>query len=195
MTEREPDDEARDAFEREALPHLNNVYRFARSLTGEDSAAEDLTQDTYFNALKAWRQYAPGTNCRAWLFTICRNLRSRQAVREQREEPTDDAELESLASAALHASMGRGAERGFFDAPELGDVLNRELAKLPEEYREVVVLSDVHDQSYASIGKILGVPLGTVKSRLFRGRRMLQETLIDYARDAGIVTGGAGERR
>lgn len=182
----------REAFEREALPHLNSVYRFARSLTGDDSAAEDLTQETYLNALRAWRQYTPGTNCRAWLFTICRNLRTRQAVRERREEPADLAELESLASAALHASLGAEGESGFLDAPELGDVLRRELAKLPEEYREVVALSDVHDQSYQVIARILGLPIGTVKSRLFRGRRILQEALIEYARDAGIVTGAAG---
>lgn len=195
MADPQPSAGGREAFEREALPHLDSVYRFARSLTGEDSAAEDLTQDTYLNALKAWRQYTPGTNCRAWLFTICRNLRTRQAVRERREESADTAELESLASAALHASLGGEGESGFFDAPELGDVLNRELAKLPDEYREVVVLADVHDQSYESIGRILGVPVGTVKSRLFRGRRLLQETLIEYARDAGIVTGAAGEKR
>lgn len=191
MTEAESRPDSREAFEHEALPHLNSVYCFARALTGDDSAAEDLTQDTYLNALKAWRQYTPGTNCRAWLFTICRNLRVRQAVRAHREEPADVAELESLASASLEASLG-GEENGFFDAPDLGDALRRELAKLPEEYREVVALSDVHDQSYETVARILAVPVGTVKSRLFRGRRMLQEGLMVYARDAGIIAGPAG---
>lgn len=189
-----PDD--REAFEQEALEHLNSVYCFARSLTESEVAAEDLTQDTYLNALKAWRQYTPGTNCRAWLFTICRNLRTRQAVREKREEPTDNAELEELASAALQPAPGPD-DLGdfFFDAPELADVLRRELAKLPEEYREVVALVDVHDQSYETVGRILGVPLGTVKSRLYRGRRLLQEALIDHARDAGLAAGASGGRR
>jgi RNA polymerase sigma-70 factor (ECF subfamily) len=185
---------APEGFEREALPHLNSVYCFARALSGDDSAAEDLTQETYLNALRSWHQYAPGTNCKAWLFTICRNLRARQAVREQREEPTDLAELESLASAAVHASLGPEGESGFFEALDLGDVLQRELAKLPEEYREVVALSDVHDQSYQEIARVLGVPVGTVKSRLFRGRRLLQEALVVHARDLGIVAEDSGGR-
>ncbi len=192
MTETQPSEDARAAFEREALAHLDSVFCFARSLTGNDTAAEDLTQDTFLNALRHWTQYTPGTNCRSWLFTICRNLRARQATREKRVELADTAELDSLASAALHASLGEGdREGGFFDMPELGDTLARELARLPEEYREVVVLADVHDQSYPEIARVLGVPVGTVKSRLFRGRRLLQESLLAFARDAGIVAGGA----
>ena len=96
MADPEAPPRAREAFDREALPHLNGVYCFARSLTGDTTAAEDLTQDTFLNALKAWHQYTPGTNCRAWLFTICRNLRSRQVVRERREEPMEAAVLESI---------------------------------------------------------------------------------------------------
>jgi RNA polymerase sigma-70 factor (ECF subfamily) len=182
--------EARSGFEREALAHLTSVYCFARSLTGSDDAAEDLTQDTYLNALKAWRQYAPGTNCRAWLFTICRNLRVRQAARAQREEPADLAELESLAAAAVHASLGEDGDSSFFDAPDLQPALREALAGLPEEYREAVALVDVHDQSYEEAARILGVPVGTVKSRLYRGRRMLQVALVSFARDAGLVTPG-----
>ena len=190
------DRDARAEFEREALPHLDSVFCFARSLTGNEAAAEDLTQDTYLAALRSWHQYALGTNCRAWLFTICRRLRIRQAARAARVEAVEDAELESLASAALHGSLGEGErDGGFLDAPELGDALRRELARLPEEYREVVSLSDVHDQSYQDIARVLGVPVGTVKSRLFRGRRLLQEALLVFARDAGIVTRvRAGER-
>jgi RNA polymerase sigma-70 factor (ECF subfamily) len=182
----------REEFEREALAHLDSVYCFARSLTGQDSAAEDLTQDTYLNALRAWRQYTPGTNCRAWLFTICRNLRAKQAVQERREEPAELAELESLASAALYAATGGGVERALFDRMDVSDAVRRAIAKLPEEYREVVALADVHDQSYDTIAHVLGVPVGTVKSRLYRGRRLLQEELTAYAQDAGI-TAGKGE--
>jgi RNA polymerase sigma-70 factor (ECF subfamily) len=184
----EPRD-ARVAFESEALVHLDGVYCFARSLTQDDATAEDLTQDTYLNAWRSWHQYRPGTNCRAWLFTICRNLRARQQQRERRTELVDTAELDALASAALHAAVPE-TERdgGFFDMPEFGDALREALAKLPEEYRETVVLADVHDQSYPQIARILGVPVGTVKSRLFRGRRLLQESLLAFARDAGIVS-------
>lgn len=180
----------RSAFEREALVHLDRLYCFARALTGDEAAAEDLTQDTFLAAWRAWDQYRPGTNCRAWLFTICRNLRIRQAQRERRVEAVDTPELESLASAALHATLGDAdREGGFLDMPELSDALKAALGRLPEEYREVVVLSDVHDQSYRDIAGVLGVPVGTVKSRLYRGRRMLQQDLLVFAKDAGIVTG------
>jgi len=179
--------ESRAAFEREALVHLDAVYCFARSLTRDDTAAEDLTQDTYLNAWRSWRQYTPGTNCKAWLFTICRNLRARQAARDKRMDLADTAELDSLASAALHASLAEpDREGGFLDMPEFGDALREALARLPEEFREAVVLVDVHDQSYPAVAAILGVPVGTVKSRLFRGRRLLQESLLVYAKDLGI---------
>lgn len=187
---------ARGNFEREALPHMDAVYRFAVSLTGNATAAEDLTQESFLQACRNWHQYEAGTNCRAWLFTICRNLYYRQRQREQREEPTDVADLESLASAAVHAGLSEADPMGtFLDAPELGDVVRRELNKLPVEYREVVVLSDLEDQSYATIASVLGVPAGTVKSRLFRGRRLLQEALVEYARDAGLIPRSAGETR
>ncbi len=191
MTER-GSDRLREQFEREALVHLDSVFCFARSLTRDETAAEDLTQDTFLKAWDHWRQYTPGTNCRAWLFTICRNLRTRQAERDKRIELADTAELDSLASAALHAALAEpDRDGGFLDMPEFGDALKHALARLPEEYREAVVLADVHDQGYPDIARILGVPLGTVKSRLFRGRRLLQESLLAFAKDAGIVAGGA----
>jgi RNA polymerase sigma-70 factor (ECF subfamily) len=175
-------------FEREALIHLDAVYRFARSLTQDDSAAEDLAQDTFLQALQSWQQYQVGSNCRAWLFTICRHRGIRQGVRAAREEATDDAALESLASAAVHSGLATSDPGGrFLDAPELPDVIRRELALLPVEFREVVVLADLEDQSYESIASVLGVPKGTVKSRLFRGRRLLQERLVVFARDEGLL--------
>jgi RNA polymerase sigma-70 factor, ECF subfamily len=175
------------AFQAEALQHLDAVYRYAYALTRERSEAEDLTQDTFLQALRHWDQFRPGTNARAWLFTICRNLFLRQRERRAREEPMENAALDGIAAAAQAAAAPSDAGRALFDAPELGDVIRRELDKLPAEYREVVELSDLQDQSYADIAQVLGVPLGTVKSRLFRGRRLLQEALVDYARDAGLL--------
>ena len=183
----QPDDGPRAAFKAEALPHLEAVYRYAYTLARDRSEAEDLTQDTFLQALRHWDQFRPGTNARAWLFTICRNLFLRQRERRAREEPTEAAALDSLASAAQAFAAPSDAGRALFDAPELGDVIRKELDKLPAEYREVVELSDLQDQSYADIAQVLGVPLGTVKSRLFRGRRLLQEALVDYARDAGLL--------
>lgn len=180
-------DGRRVAFAAEALPHLDAVYRYAYALARDRSEAEDLTQDTFLQALRHWDQFRPGTNARAWLFTICRNLFLRQRERRAREEPTEAAVLDGLAIGAQAFAAPSDAGRALFDAPELGDVIRRELDKLPAEYREVVELSDLQDQSYADIAQVLGVPLGTVKSRLFRGRRLLQEALVDYARDAGLL--------
>lgn len=183
----QPADGQRAAFKAEALIHLDAVYRYAHSLTRDRSEAEDLTQDTFLQALRHWDQFKSGTNARAWLFTICRNLFLRQRERRSREEPTEAAALDGLATALETFAVPSDAGRALFDAPELGDVIRKELDKLPAEYREVVELSDLQDQSYADIAQVLGVPLGTVKSRLFRGRRLLQEALVDYARDAGLL--------
>lgn len=184
---KEPADGRQAAFQAEALQHLDAVYRYAYALTRERPEAEDLTQDTFLQALRHWDQFRPGTNARAWLFTICRNLFLRQRERRSREEPMEAAALDGIAAAAQAFEAPSDAGRALFDAPELGDVIRRELDKLPAEYREVVELSDLQDQSYADIAQVLGVPLGTVKSRLFRGRRLLQEALVDYARDAGLL--------
>jgi RNA polymerase sigma-70 factor (ECF subfamily) len=183
----EPGHTRRAGFEAEALPHLDAVYRYAYTLARDRAAAEDLTQDTFLQALRHWDQFRPGTNARAWLFTICRNLFLRQRERRAREEPMEAAALDGIATASRSFAALPDAGRALFDAPELGDVIRRELDKLPTEYREVVELSDLQDQSYADIAQVLGVPLGTVKSRLFRGRRLLQEALVDYARDAGLL--------
>ena len=182
-----PADGPRAAFQAEILQHLDAVYRYAYALTRDRSEAEDLVQDTFLQALRHWDQFRPGTNARAWLFTICRNLFLRQRERRAREEPTEAAALDGIAAAAQAFTTPPDAGRALFDAPELGDVIRRELDKLPAEYREVVELSDLQDQSYADIAQVLGVPLGTVKSRLFRGRRLLQEALVNYARDAGLL--------
>ncbi len=183
----QPAGSSRAAFKAEALVHLDAVYRYALALTRDRSEAEDLTQDTFLQALRHWDQFRPGTNARAWLFTICRNLFLRQRERRAREEPTETAALDGLAAATETFAAPSDAGRALFDTPELGDVIRRELDKLPLEYREVVELSDLQDQSYADIAQVLGLPLGTVKSRLFRGRRLLQEALADYARDAGLL--------
>jgi RNA polymerase sigma-70 factor (ECF subfamily) len=191
----QPADGRRAAFAAEALPHLDAVYRYAYALARDRSEAQDLTQDTFLQALRHWDQFRPGTNARAWLFTICRNLFHRQRERAAREEPTDVGELESLSIAALHpASANADAGGSLFETPELSDAIRKGLDTLPEEFREVVELSDLQDQSYADIAKVLGVPIGTMKSRLFRGRRLLQDALVEYARDAGLLpkTGGTG---
>jgi len=175
-------------LEQDLLAELNAVHRFALQLARDSARAEDLVQETY---LKAWThrdQFQPGTSCRAWLFTICRNAFLKGEARTLRETPTEDAELEALGAAAVHASVQATDPTGaVFERTELDTAVQQALAKLPVEYRTVVSLVDIEDQSYAAAAGILGVPVGTVRSRLFRGRRLLQQHLLAYAQDAGLL--------
>lgn len=186
-------DETGPRFEDELLAAAEAVYRFARSLTRDPAAAEDLVQETYVRALAHRDQYTPGTDCRAWLFTICRNAFLKGAQRSEREVATEDAELEALAAAGLHASLAATDPEGtIFQRAELAEAIQQALAKLPEEYRTAVVLVDLEDRSYAEAAGVLGVPIGTVRSRLFRGRRLLQQDLLVYAEDAGLLRSPQG---
>lgn len=174
-------------FREEALPWIPDVTRFAFSLAREEADAEDLVQETYLRAYRSWDRYTPGTECRGWLFTICRNLYFRSRERESRQVSCDDPELEALAAAAVHASAQQGGYGDIFARIDLSGAVDIALAALPESFRDTVILVDVQDQSYETASEVLGVPIGTIRSRLFRGRRLLQESLLAYARDAGIV--------
>ena len=174
-------------FRTEALRWLPDVARFALSLTRDESDADDLVQETFLKAYEAWGTYTPGTECRGWLFTICRNAFYRRRHREERQVTCDDPELEALAAAVVHASAREGGYEDLFARFDLSDAIERAIAALPEPFRDVVLLVDVHDQSYEAAADTLRVPIGTVRSRLFRARRLLQEALIDHARDAGLM--------
>lgn len=181
-----------EQFAAEALPNLEDVARFAYSLTRDQSDADDLVQETYLRAYRAWSSYEPGTDCRRWLFTICRNVYLRARERERRVVATEDPELESLAAAAIADAADRSGYGELFSNVDLGPAIARAVADLPTAFREAVELVDVQDMTYERAAEILGVPIGTVRSRLFRGRRLLQESLINYARDAGLVVAGDG---
>ena len=157
-------------------------------LARDQAAAEDLVQETYLRALAHREQYTPGTNCRAWLFTICRNVFVKGAMRDAREVTTEDAELEAMGAAAVHGTMVASDPTGtVFENADVDAAVRKALGKLPEEYRTVVALVDIEDQSYGAVAEILGVPIGTVRSRLFRGRRLLQQDLLAYAMDVGLI--------
>jgi RNA polymerase sigma-70 factor (ECF subfamily) len=188
----------RDAqFQREALCWLPDVTRFALSLTRNEADSDDLVQETFLRAYRSWEHYTIGTECRGWLFTICRNTFLRARERARREVASDDPEVEALAAAAMHAAAVESGQGEVFTKVDLSEAIDRALAELPEAYRDAVNLVDVQDQSYDTASQVLGVPVGTVRSRLFRGRRLLQESLLAYARDAGFSgsdTGVAGGR-
>jgi RNA polymerase sigma-70 factor, ECF subfamily len=179
------------AFEQELLASIEAVHRFALQLARDAAAAEDLVQETFLRALAHRDQYTPGSNCRAWLFTICRNVFVKGAVRDAREVATEDAELEAMGAAAVHGTVAASDPTGaVFERTDVDDAVRKALDKLPEEYRTVVALVDVEDQSYGVVAAILGIPVGTVRSRLFRGRRLLQQDLLAYAMDAGLMPAG-----
>ncbi|MGH7502449.1 MAG: sigma-70 family RNA polymerase sigma factor [Longimicrobiales bacterium] len=179
-------------FADEALPWMGAVHRFALRLThGDEDRAGDLVQDTFLKAYRSWHMFERGTSCRSWLFTVCKNthLHVRDEARTRREvsEADLDANIEALAVDDVHnRARGQGLDGGLFDRALDARVVAA-IDTLPDDYRDVLVLSDLGDLNYAEISQVLNVPVGTVKSRLFRARRRLQESLIDYAADAGLV--------
>jgi RNA polymerase sigma-70 factor (ECF subfamily) len=197
MIERTLDDTGlgRPGFAEEALPWLEAVYRFSLRLTGNETEAEDLVQETFLRAYRHWDTFTPGTSARSWLFTICRNafLRRREQENRRREslESELDVAVEAIAAAnVLEEIRLQDPERIFFDSFIDAEV-NAAVHDLPIEFRDTVILSDIEGMSYNEIADILDVPVGTVKSRLYRGRRILANALRDYATEMGYIRGGA----
>ena len=174
----------RARFEEEALVHLDALYGFALKLARARDEAEDLVSETVLRAFERWEQYRLGTNIRAWLFTILYHLFvSRKRRIDAREVPESDT---GPGRSTGEAVGDADPESTFYDS-FLDDEIVRAIDSLPDEYRAAVVLSDIEDLRYAEISKILGIPEGTVKSRLFRGRRLLQRKLRGYAEAMGYV--------
>jgi len=183
-------------FAEEALPHLDAVYGFALRLSGSRDEADDLTQETFLRAYNAWDQYTLGTRAKSWLFTICRNVFLRRHERARRHEEilavtAGPSDAIPEASNPLWAAVEGTDPEGSFFGSIVDDRIVDAIDGLPEEYRSAVVLSDVEGLSYAEIAEIMEVPVGTVKSRLFRGRRRLQQVLYAYAVEMGYVSGDA----
>jgi RNA polymerase sigma-70 factor (ECF subfamily) len=183
---------SKPGFEEEALPHLDAVYRFALRLTGSAAEAEDLVQETFLRAFRSWDLFERGTNAKSWLFTICRNVFLRGHERAQRHDEivSETADRSGPGPNPVNpiwvSALGVDPEGDFF-ASIVDDRIVEAIADLPEEYRSAVMLSDVEGLPYAEIAETLGVPVGTVKSRLFRGRRRLQEVLYEHAVEMGYI--------
>lgn len=183
----------KERFVDEAIPHLDAVYRFALRLSrGREAEAQDLVQDTFLRAHRGWAGFQPGTNCRSWLFTICRNSFLRAEERRGRSPEVlaseTDADVESLAATAVFSEVRENLdpEGAFFDSFVDREVMDA-LDALPTPFREAVVLSDLEGLSYPELADVLDLPLGTVKSRLFRGRRLLQQALYRFALENGYA--------
>ncbi len=173
------------SFEEEALPHLDSLYRTALRLTGERAHAEDLVQDTMLKAHRAWHQFRPGTNARAWLLTILRNTFINDYRKRQRAGR--EVDLEQVEPLAVFQAVADTDPEGTFFQQIVDERVVQALDALPLDFREVVVLSDVEGLSYGEIAELLKIPLGTVKSRLFRARRQMQSELYAHAVEMGYI--------
>jgi RNA polymerase sigma-70 factor, ECF subfamily len=182
-----PVDGKRAAFEKEALVHLDALYRVALRLTNNTADAEDLVQETVLKAYRSWDQYQQGTNAKGWLLTILRNSFINEYRRRTRHPETVD--LDTIEPFAVFEGVQEEDPQGAFFDHIVDDEVLRAIDQLPEAFRETVVLSDVEGMSYQEIARILGIPVGTVKSRLFRARQMLQAKLYNYAVSMGYIKG------
>lgn len=173
-----------EAFEAEAMPHLGNLFRIAMWRVRNRSEAEDLVRETLAEALQSFHRFQSGTNCRAWLVTIMFHLDSKRRRKNSRLQLVSDAE-DRIAETVAFESPTR---QGISDEKVL-----RALERIPPNFSHVVLLADVEDMSYKEIAEALQVPMGTVMSRLNRGRKLLRAELTLYADAHGIGHGSAGE--
>ncbi len=179
-------DERRKKFEKEVLSHLDRLYSYAIHLTSDRDDAFDLVQDTYLNALKSEMQYSLGTNAGAWLFTIMRNLFLNKLRRKNRKNEGNVGEwIDQMAGTDMigFEKTKTDPSARLFDRLLREDIV-RAINTLPVEFREAVVLCDIQGFSYADISMILGVPIGTVRSRIHRGRMILRNMLAEWKNTA-----------
>lgn len=177
-------------FETEALVHMDSIYNSALYMTKNERDAEDLTQETFLKAFRHFEQYQAGTNCRAWLFRIMVNTflnKNRRSVRELSfldEVDTSESHVGAVKEGSFHLL---DPEQGYLHQM-FSDTVKDAIESLPPDFRTAVVLADLQDFSYKEIAEIMECPVGTVMSRIFRGRRMLRDRLRGYAAERGIVS-------
>ncbi|MFH0990887.1 MAG: sigma-70 family RNA polymerase sigma factor [bacterium] len=175
-------------FETEALPHMDVLYNFALRTTGNNDDAKDLLQETYLKAYRFWDKYEKGTNIRAWLFRIMKNSYINRYRKETKEPDTVDYDaIENF----YHSIRSESTDPNDLQEKIFGNLLGDEVAKalesLPDDFRTVVILSDIEGLTYEEIAEFVECPIGTVRSRLHRGRKLLQAKLYAYAKKQGLI--------
>ena len=178
-------------FEKEAIPYMDAVYNFALRMTGDEDDADDLVQETYLKAFRFFDKFEKGTNCKAWLFRILKNSYIndyRKQVKEPDKVDYEDVQnfYETIKSDEVES---KHYEQDAF-TNLLDDEISSAIAELPEDFRTVIILSDIEGFTYEEISDFVDIPVGTVRSRLHRARKMLYAQLYDYARDRGFVVKG-----
>ena len=175
-------------FERQAVPHMDALYNYAVKMTGDSDDASDLIQETYLKAFRFWEKFEQGTNCKAWLFRIMKNTFI-NTYRKNAKEPdkVDYEEIENFYENIKPSSTDSAhLEKDIYDSL-LDDELSTAISSLPEDFRTVIILCDIEGYSYDEIADFVDVPVGTVRSRLHRARKMLFTKLHKYASDKGYV--------
>ena len=175
-------------FEEEAIPQMDVLYNFALRTTGNEDDARDLLQETYLKAYRFWDKYERGTNIRAWLFRIMKNSYINRYRKETKEPDTVDYEnVENFYNSIRAESTDPNDLQEKLFGNLLGDEVSKALASLPDDFRTVVILCDIEGMMYEEIAEFLDIPVGTVRSRLHRGRKLLQQQLFGYARKQGMI--------
>lgn len=187
-----PDEKQRqlyEDFEREAIPHLDALFNFALKMTGDSDEADDLVQETYLKAFRFFDKFEKGTNCKAWLFRIMKNTYINKYRKETKEpDKVDYEEVENFYENVKPSSTDSAhLEKDIFDNlldDELSDAIN----SLPDDFKTVVILCDIEGYTYEEIADFIDVPVGTVRSRLHRARKMLFTKLQKYASEGGYIS-------
>lgn len=173
-------------FEREAMPHINALYNFALRMTGDPDDANDLLQETYMKAYRFWDKFEPGTNCKAWLFRIMKNSYINIYRKESKEpDKVDYEDIQNFYNTIRSEYTDPNDMEARLYRNLLDDDLTRAVESLPEDFRTVVILCDIEGFTYEEIAEFVDCPIGTVRSRLHRGRKLLRNKLIEYARVRG----------
>ena len=175
-------------FEQQALPHMDVLYNYALRLTANADDASDLLQETFLKAYRFWDKFEQGTNLRAWLFRIMKNTYINLYRKEVKEpDKVDYAEIESYYNNIRDESTDDNDLQQKIFGQLLDDDVSKALELLPEEFRTVVILCDIEGLAYEEIAEFLQIPVGTVRSRLHRGRKLLYTRLYDYAKERGFI--------